>query len=56
MFSKEYIQTLSVKTGFAAESLQKQMTLLDILREIGRHPYLKNKFALKRSIRCFYVI
>lgn len=47
MFSKEYIQKLSVKTGFPVESLQKQMTLLDILREIGRHPYLKNKFALK---------
>jgi predicted nucleotidyltransferase component of viral defense system len=47
MFSKEYLQNLSRKTGFLAESLQKQMTLLDILREIGRNALLKKKFALK---------
>jgi hypothetical protein len=47
MFSKEYLQRLSQHTGFQAESLQKQMTLLDLLREISRHPWLGKKFALK---------
>ena len=47
MFSKEYLQKLSRQTGFLAESLQKQMTLLDLLREVSRHPLLGNKFALK---------
>ena len=47
MFSKEYLQKLSRQTGFLAESLQKQMTILDLLREVSRHPLLGNKFALK---------
>lgn len=47
MFSKEYLQNMSDKTGFLAESLQKQLTLLLILREISRHPILRKKFALK---------
>ena len=47
MFSKEYLQKMSRQTGFLADSLQKQMTLLDLLREISRHPLLGKKFALK---------
>ena len=47
MFSKEYLLKLSKDTGFLPEGLQKQMTLLDLLREISRHPLLQTKFALK---------
>lgn len=47
MFSKEYLTMLAEKTGFRTDSLQKQMTLLDLLREINRHPLLKKQFALK---------
>ena len=47
MFSKEYLLKLAGQTGFQAESLQKQMRLLDLLREISRHPLLRDKFALK---------
>ena len=47
MFSKEYLQKLSRQTGFLPEGLQKQMTLLDLLREISRHPLLRTKFSLK---------
>jgi predicted nucleotidyltransferase component of viral defense system len=47
MFSKEYLEKLSQRTGFPSESLQKQMTLLDLLREISRHPLLRTKFAIK---------
>ncbi|MGC8596219.1 MAG: hypothetical protein ACP5MI_11535 [Candidatus Kryptoniota bacterium] len=37
MFSKEYLEKLHQRTGFPAESLQKQMTLMDVLREMSRH-------------------
>jgi predicted nucleotidyltransferase component of viral defense system len=47
MFSKEYLTSLAEKTGFRVDALLKQMTLLDLLREINRHPLLKNNFALK---------
>lgn len=47
MFSKEYLEKLHRRTGFPAESLQKQMTLVDLLREMSRHPFLGKKFALK---------
>lgn len=47
MFSKEYLQKIAQRTGFLVDSLQKQMTLLDLLREISRHPLLGKKFALK---------
>lgn len=47
MFSKEYLQKLSRTTGFRPDSLQKQMTLLDLLREINRHPILSEQYALK---------
>ena len=47
MFSREYLEGLSRKTGFLLEGLQKQMTLLDLLREISRHPFLRSKFVLK---------
>jgi len=49
LFSKEYLQQLSRQTGFLAESLQKQMTILDLLRELSRHPLLGNKFPLTGS-------
>lgn len=47
MFSREYLERMSQRTDFPTESLQKQMTLLDLLREISRHPLLRKKFALK---------
>ncbi len=47
MFSKEYLVNLSMRTGFEPENLQKQMTLLEILREIQKHPVLSKQFALK---------
>jgi len=47
MFSKEYISQLSEKTGFRPDSLQRQVTLIDLLREINRHPLLGRNFALK---------
>jgi hypothetical protein len=47
MFSKEYLNQLSAKTGFRPDSLQKQMSLLDLLREVNRHPLLRKQFALK---------
>lgn len=47
MFSIEYLQNLAQQTGFTPDALQKQMTLLDLLREISRHPLLKEAFILK---------
>ncbi len=47
MFSREYLAALSKKTGFRADSLQKQMALLDILRGINEHPKLGKQYALK---------
>jgi len=47
MFSKEYLTELSNRSGFRPDSLQKQMTLIDLLREINRHPLLSKQFALK---------
>lgn len=47
MFSREYLEKMSQRTSFPAETLQKQMTLLDLLREISRHPLLRRKFVLK---------
>jgi predicted nucleotidyltransferase component of viral defense system len=47
MFSKEYLGNLSVRTGFEPKNLQKQMTLLELLREIRKHPFLGKQFALK---------
>ena len=47
MFSREYLEQLSSRTGFPLESMQKQMTLLDLLRELSRHPRLGKSYALK---------
>lgn len=47
MFSKEYLLNLSTQSGFKPESLQKQMTLLVILRDIHNDPFLGKQFALK---------
>lgn len=47
IFSREYLENLTHRTGFEVNSLEKQMNLLHILREIRRHPYLKDQFALK---------
>ncbi len=47
MFSKEYLVNLSARTGFEPKNLQKQMTLLELLRDIHEHPVLGKKFALK---------
>jgi len=47
MFSVQYLDALSQKTGFQREGLQKQMTLLTILKEINQHPLLKTKYILR---------
>ena len=47
MFSAEYLNALAAKTGFQAASLQKQMSLIVVLREIQRHPLLSKAFVLR---------
>jgi predicted nucleotidyltransferase component of viral defense system len=47
MFSAEYLQQLSAQTGFPADGLQKQMSLILVLREIRRHPLLRPAFVLR---------
>ena len=47
MFSPEYLNALASKTGFQTASLQKQMWLIVILREIQRHPLLSKAFVLR---------
>ena len=46
-FSRQYLEQLASRTGFPIESLQKQMALLDILRELSRHPRLGKAYVLK---------
>ncbi len=46
-FSRQYLEQLASRTGFPTESLQKQMALLDLLRELSRHPRLGKAYALK---------
>ena len=47
MFSKEYLIKLSETTGFKPDSLQRQMTLIELLREVNRHPLLGKQYVLK---------
>ena len=47
MFSAEYRKSLAAKTGFQTASLQKEMWLIVILREIQRYPLLGNAFILR---------
>ena len=47
IFSAEYLNALAVKTGFQTASLQKQMWLIIILREIHRHPLLSKAYVLR---------
>ena len=47
MFSAQYLNALASKTGFQTASLQKQMSLIVILREIQRHPLLTKAFVLR---------
>jgi predicted nucleotidyltransferase component of viral defense system len=47
VFSSQYLNTLAAKTGFQTASLQKQMSLVVILREIQRHPLLSRTFVLR---------
>lgn len=47
MFSAEYLNALAAKTGFQTASLQKQMSLIVILREMQRHPLLNKAFVLR---------
>ncbi|MBU2446033.1 MAG: nucleotidyl transferase AbiEii/AbiGii toxin family protein [Bacteroidetes bacterium] len=47
MFSAEYLNALSAKTGFQASSLQKQMSLIILLREIRKHPLLSKAYVLR---------
>ncbi|MEK9136727.1 MAG: nucleotidyl transferase AbiEii/AbiGii toxin family protein, partial [Bacteroidota bacterium] len=56
MFSAEYLNALAAKTGFQTASLQKQMSLIIILREIQRHPLLSKAFVLRggKAINLFW--
>jgi hypothetical protein len=47
MFSAEYLNALAAQTGFQATSLQKEMSLIVILREIQRHPLLNKAYILR---------
>jgi len=47
MFSAQYLNALAAKTDFQTASLQKQMSLIVILREIQRHPLLGKTFVLR---------
>jgi predicted nucleotidyltransferase component of viral defense system len=47
MFSLVYLNALATQTGFQTASLQKQMWLIVILREIQRHPLLSKAFVLR---------
>jgi Nucleotidyl transferase AbiEii toxin, Type IV TA system len=47
MFSAEYLNALAGRTGFQTAGLQKQMSLIVILREIQRHPLLSKAYVLK---------
>jgi predicted nucleotidyltransferase component of viral defense system len=47
VFSAEYLNGLATRTGFQAASLQKQMSLIVVLREIKRHPLLSKAFVLR---------
>lgn len=47
IFSQKYLRALHDRTGFRPSSLERQMLLLHILREAGRHSFLKSRLALK---------
>jgi predicted nucleotidyltransferase component of viral defense system len=47
MFSVKYLENLSDRTGYNARSLQKQMVLLNLLKELSGHPKLRRAYALK---------
>lgn len=47
IFSKNYLKALHDRTGFRPSSLERQMLLLHILREAGRHSFLKSRLVLK---------
>ncbi len=46
-FSRQYLEQLASRTGFPKEGLQKQMALLDLLRELSHHLRLSKAYALK---------
>lgn len=56
-FSKRYIEKLSEKFGFQPLPIEKVLRLIFILREINKHPYLKNRLVLKggTAINLFYL-
>jgi predicted nucleotidyltransferase component of viral defense system len=47
MFSRQYLDTLAARTGFNVAALQKQMSLIVILRDMQQHPLLGKKFVLR---------
>ena len=47
IFSQNYLKALHDRTGFRPSSLERQMLLLHILREAGRHSFLKSRLVLK---------
>jgi predicted nucleotidyltransferase component of viral defense system len=47
MFSVKYLENLSDQTGYNARSLQKQIVLLNLLKELSDHPRLRRAYALK---------
>lgn len=51
MFSKEYLNQLSAKTGFHPDRLQKQMALLDLPRQVNGHPSLRSQFGMVEYLK-----
>jgi hypothetical protein len=38
--SRETVLSIAAETGFRSDMVEKVLRLLDLLAEIGRHPYL----------------
>jgi len=49
--SKEYFERFSKKTNFHRDTLEKAYRLEDLLKEINRHPEVKEGLVLKEVIR-----
>lgn len=47
MLSRERLQREAANTGFRAESLEKVIQLVGLLNAFQRHPYLRDRLALK---------
>lgn len=47
MFSREYLERLATEGGFRADTVEKVLRLERLLTQIGRHPFLGERLALK---------